>query len=339
MSATEPPIASRSSPHVVEPSRLRVDTVALVITLKSTLAETIEWVNYHRNLGADHIFLFFDDPAEAAEAQGPLSGRDDWLTCFACDDDYWHQLGPEPRPPSPWRRQELNADLGHRLAREMGLDWLIHIDSDELLQVDDSLGATLARAPSDADVATFTVLEAVPEAIDYQSGFREITLFRTWPRAARYRAQIARRIGCEGAFLDGMYFRGHQLKSALRLRSEIAHMGNHIPYEIEGQPLRIVPYPKIRLLHYDCGGYASWLRKWLPRIEGKIKNTGEASRDRQASLIRDAIERSPEGAVAAYRQIYGLRPREKALLRTLGLLRRIELPSSLFADPASGASS
>jgi hypothetical protein len=337
MPMTVPAIEARVGPRAAAARPSGVDTAALVVTLKAPISEAIEWVNYHRNLGVDHIFLFFDDPAEAAEAEGPLSGRDGWLTRFSCDDEHWRRLGLESRPPSPWRRQEHNADLAHRMAREMGLDWLIHIDGDELLHVDDRPGAALAGATSEADVVTFRVMEAVPEALDYASGFREITLFRDWPRAARHRARIARRIGCEGAFLDGAYFRAHQLKSAVRLRSEIGHMGNHIPYEAEGRPLRTAYYPRVRLLHYDCGGYASWLRKWLPRIEGKVSNTGDGSRARQAELIRDAIERSPEGPVEAYRRIYWMRPREKAVLRALGLLRRIELPAALFAEPARGA--
>jgi hypothetical protein len=38
----------------------------IVTTLQAPLHETLMFVNYHLNIGADHIYLFFDDPGDAA---------------------------------------------------------------------------------------------------------------------------------------------------------------------------------------------------------------------------------------------------------------------------------
>ena len=35
-------------------------------TLKTSLKSTLDFVNYHMNIGIDHMFLFFDDPKDEA---------------------------------------------------------------------------------------------------------------------------------------------------------------------------------------------------------------------------------------------------------------------------------
>lgn len=342
-----PPGAGREDWPVAEPPESRasgapgarlarrpegLDRVAAVGTFKAPLADTIQWVHYHRNIGIEALFLFFDDPADAVAATGPLADRDG-VYCFGCDEDHWRRLGLASRPPSAWSRQEFNADLGRRLAAERGIDWLIHIDSDELVYAERGLRAALSAAPGDVDVVGFRVLEAVPEAIDYESAFREITLFRDWPRAARYRAGLARAMGCGGAFLDGKYFRGHQLKSAVRVGTPMRGMGNHVPYPLEGREYRFAPNPEITLLHYDCGGFEAWMRKWLPRVEGRQENTTESSRVRQAELIRRALGESRERTIEVYKEINFLKNYEKRVLLSLGLLRRVSLPPDLFEGP------
>lgn len=307
--------------------------IGVVGTFKAPLADTIRWVNYHKNMGVEEIFLFLDDPDDAAA--GPLADYDG-VHCFRCDEDYWAGRGVGARPPSAWSRQEHNADLALRLAEEMGLDWIIHIDSDELLRAEGGLAATLLTVPRDVEVVGFRVLEAVPEAVDYECPYAGITLFRDWPRAARYRTRIARAMGCRQAFLDGKYYRGHQLKSAVRIGTPVQRMGNHGPYPLEDRPHTFAWDHSIQLLHYDCGGFEAWMRKWLPRVQGMEKNPGESSRFLQCELIRRALAESRERTVEVYKQIHFLDGYEKAVLFALGLLRRVWLPPGQFEAPTAG---
>lgn len=311
------------------------DRIGVVGTVKAPLADTIRWVHYHKNLGVEQIFLFLDDPADPAA--GALSGLDG-VACFRCDDDYWAGQGLATRPRYVCSRQGHNADLAVRLAGEMGLDWIIHIDSDELLRAEGGLGTALSAVPGGVDVAGFRVLEAVPEAIEYECPFTGMTLFRDWPRAARHRARIARAMGCRRAFLDGKYFRGHQLKSAVRIGTPMTGMGNHTPYPLEGRPFTFAWAHDIELLHYDCRGFEEWLRKWIPRIEGIVKNYDESSRILQSELLERALAESRERTIEVYKQIHFLDGYERAVLFALGLLRRVRLPPAHFEAPAAGRS-
>ena len=70
-------------------------------------------------------------------------------------------------------RQSLNAELALQLARADGMEWLVHLDADELLDVGvDSLGAQIGHAGrSGALQLTFENLEAVPATPSIKPSF------------------------------------------------------------------------------------------------------------------------------------------------------------------------
>lgn len=55
-----------------------------VTTLMAPLNQTLSFVNYHLNIGIDHMFLFFDNPDDEA-----IDALKDYkrVTCFGCDDE------------------------------------------------------------------------------------------------------------------------------------------------------------------------------------------------------------------------------------------------------------
>lgn len=106
-----------------------------------------------------------------------------------------------------------------RRARAAGLDWLLHLDPDELFLPGgpaNSLAAALARQPPHVPAARFLNFEGQPEAGGLRNRFEQVSLFRAHkhhitPEAHHYRARF--KLGDNAAFLN-LYANG---KSAVRV--------------------------------------------------------------------------------------------------------------------------
>src|SRR5262249_45962622 len=117
------------------------DTIAIVGTFRASLSDTIRYVDYHLNTGIAHLFLFFDDPTDPAiDALAKYNN----VTCIRCDAEYWTNSGFTVTPSDLNRKQIINANVGLRLAREIGIAWVTHIDSDELLYAEEGISTALS---------------------------------------------------------------------------------------------------------------------------------------------------------------------------------------------------
>ncbi len=66
------------------------------------------------------------------------------------------------------------------MARRDGVDWILHIDTDELVYPggapEFSLQSTLAALPADVDTLVFPNYESLPERDDVMDPFTEVLL-------------------------------------------------------------------------------------------------------------------------------------------------------------------
>jgi hypothetical protein len=119
-------------------SKLR--TKVGIVTTVADAAEHIEFfIQYHLSIGIEHIFIFIDDQCEETYR---TAGRYSQATPLYVDEtlkEYWKNLPcyrstekRELRDTEVMVRQEYNAHLGFSLAKDFDLDWLLHIDVDEL---------------------------------------------------------------------------------------------------------------------------------------------------------------------------------------------------------------
>ncbi len=195
-------------------------TVWSVTTIKASPEETVRFVSYHLNLGVDHMVLFFDDPQDASIS---LVEKHPQVTCIRCDAQHWSGVD-EAKRNSVIRRQGQNGMRALKMAREQGADWLLHMDTDELIYAKNGLKVVFEAAPPEKDTIVFRSREAVPEKIERGLPFVSSRFFRALPRRRKdwqRRFEIAARLGCEKYFLDGRYFRGHQVgKAAVRTASD-----------------------------------------------------------------------------------------------------------------------
>ena len=167
-------------------------------TVKGVQTSIDAWCSYHLAIGFEHLFLYFDDPQECAEVDMGSRFTPSSVSAIAHDDILraaWRRsLEPHddclPHAAQPGNRvgsglnlrQELNARHAMKLACERGLDWLLHIDGDELFYPGPSGDAAAHFGElSAAGTSTFCYVnhEAVPESRRVDRPFSELTLFKS----------------------------------------------------------------------------------------------------------------------------------------------------------------
>ena len=221
------------------------NAIATVTTLLAPLEVTLAFVSYHLNIGIDHLYLFFDDPADPA---APILDAENRVTCFRCDGNYWSTAQkyvqrddsvrlwqPGDGPLTIIERQITNANLALTLARDARYEWLAHIDCDELIHAPQGLANALADTHPDVSTIRFRIREAIPCEYELNHAFADISLFKV--PASRAKRAVVRRLGCPIIY-RGEYFRGHQeSKCAVRCSSNIHSMEIHAPIFNPGSSL------------------------------------------------------------------------------------------------------
>ncbi len=145
------------------------------------------------------------------------------------------------------------------LAWQMRMDWIIHIDGDELLFGATPVSQFFDCVPHAIGQMSFRNFEGVPETWDIGNYFREVTLFKrhdhllppSWSH--KYRLFRSRE-----NYLLG-YGNG---KSAARVVPELLPSGVHCFSTTKAHPQRIDCPESLVILHYINCGFDAYLRKY-----------------------------------------------------------------------------
>jgi hypothetical protein len=249
--------------------------VAIVTTLRGAEAVVTSFIRYHLAAGFSRIYLFFDDPADASLPIARSYGQQ--VTCIPNDwrlQRLWkttrtylgnpalrHHIASEVMA-----RQILNADVAGGLALADGMDWLMHIDVDELFYPTGQTVPEHFEQLSDGGVTSMSYanLEGVPERTDIEDFFREITLFKQNP-ALLDAAQMARVNASERFGYGKKYFLYYANgKSASRVTKELSPQGVHAFNDTPAR--RFAKDPVV--LHYPVCGFSHFWNKY--RILGRF---------------------------------------------------------------------
>ena len=279
---------------------------AIVTTLRHAGAMIDSFIAWHQAIGFERLFLFFDDPADPDLAR--LAGHAG-VTAVAHDDALrmrWQAL-PEYAglekfiPAEVMARQVLNVGVAMELARDEGLDWLLHIDADELFFPAYASMAGIFNA--DADTIRFFNFEAVPEKEDITDPFREVDLFKIAPvlKPGPFDAEGAALLRATPQLPQELFFHFYSNgKSAVRLASASRPDGVH---RFAGG--RVLESESGFVLHYACCGFAAFWDKY--RTLGAFADRWMDKDDIRAAIgplhldARDAAARGQEAARAFYR--------------------------------------
>jgi len=162
-------------------------------------------------------------------------------------------------------RQVLNAELGIKLAQMEGIEWLAHLDADELLYSHDvPLQEYFAALPQETQQVTFLNYEAQVEQVDVVDFFREVTLFKRSPQCLPPDALIkGQELLRSASWSSERWFLYYTIgKSAVRLVPGVRPQGVHrfwVPNERNGSLTTCKP----AVLHYINSGFGNFWNKYL----------------------------------------------------------------------------
>lgn len=264
-----------------------MDTWAVVTLARAPRPYIDRFIAHHLELGANRIYLFFDDPQMA----WPI--RDSRVKAVVCDGDFWK----DKRPDSVEARQRAVCRLTLRWCK---CDWIAFIDSDELIH-GDAVGSALARMPADVLSVHMPPFEAVYDrepGPDDAYGTRFFKQPVSWPEGRHpilweLFGTLAR--GSRG----GLW--GHDRgKSFTRVKLADGWLPIHGYKTPIGETRINVRIDGLVLLHFDALTYADWKEKCLRRIDGEVSFvtvTGDPRRAIQLAAIAEARATGGEQAL------------------------------------------
>jgi hypothetical protein len=162
--------------------------VALVSTMLRPGPPLRSFLEYHLRAGISRIYLFLEDGEDEALATAARYPQvrtvvtDEAFRRTQQDSPLWERFASHLLT-EVMARQCLNAQTALKWGMEEGIDWVLHLDADELLWPGDqalrtNLGVYFARLPNDVGQVLFLNYEAVPETYEVDDHFRDVTLFK-----------------------------------------------------------------------------------------------------------------------------------------------------------------
>jgi hypothetical protein len=239
--------------------------LAFITTTAESYDQIRLWYEYHRSVGVSNFYLFVDGAAATPQVSARLRRlpgvvvvpRDDDLKARHASSRVWNETWLSAFFHKPCNHelfvlQSLNMEVGIALAERDGVDWLLHIDTDELMYPGSgpefSLQTVLAAYPASVDTVVFPNYEALPERDDVSAPFDQVTLFkRNYHHVvsdAYFRSYHAVARGNPNYFIT--YGNG---KSAARVRPGLRPNGAHRWYSYSRAP-REETSDQSAVLHY-----------------------------------------------------------------------------------------
>lgn len=280
----------------------------IVTTLSAPAEQVLAFVAHHLDLGAQRIWLHFDDPDDPAAAL--LSGRKQ-VVVTRCDTAYWAELGG--RPETHQMRQVKNCT---RVLRRAKLDWIAHIDVDEFIIADQPIPPLLADLPQDRLILRLEPWEALHDP-DLPEDIFTATAFRRQIQSADP-AELTTLYGPQATLLEhGML--SHTVGKCF-FRTGIPGMVGRIHgARLNGEVLfggRF--HPDLALLHF----HAQDPKAWLGRLGFRLAKGAYQYRPAMQAWLQQASDTEIE---RFYHQIQAVNPKLLEALGTRSLLRREQL--------------
>lgn len=293
----------------------------VVATVKAPEAKVLAFVAHHLSLGADHIWIYFDepdDPAVAALADLPPNILDR-ITATPCDAGHWERTGG--RHVRHQNRQARNAKDAYQRCPS---DWIAHIDVDEYIQPGRPVADLLDTAAASDLIVRMEPFEAMhdpdlPDDIYTARLFRGAIQHEFWqlrqPALGRYRTLIR----------DGML--SHSVGKVF-FRTGIQGLSPRLHSGMLGKVRIAVPdfHPDLRLLHFHAQDRQAWLDALQFRI---TRGAYQYKPDLQTHLAAASVQE----IAAFYRRTQTVAPAVAATMLEVG--RAVETNLGLRAKVAA----
>ncbi|XVF40828.1 hypothetical protein PTKIN_Ptkin01aG0147700 [Pterospermum kingtungense] len=169
--------------------------ICITTSTSAGLEQILPWMFYHKVIGVATFFLFVEGHAASPNVSRVLESipgvkviyrtreleeqqaksriwNETWLSSFFY----------KPCNYELFVKQSLNMEMAIVMAREAKMDWILHLDTDELIHPagasEYSLRQLLLDVPSNVDMVVFPNYESSVERDDIKDPFSEVSMFK-----------------------------------------------------------------------------------------------------------------------------------------------------------------
>ncbi|WOL11049.1 glycosyltransferase-like [Canna indica] len=169
--------------------------ICITTSTSAGLEQIIPWLFYHKVLGVSQFLLFVEGKAAKPHVSAVLESisgvkviyRTTELEEKQAKSRIWNETWLagffyKPCNYELFVKQSLNMEMAIVMARNSGMDWIIHLDTDELIHPagarEYSLTQLLSDVPANVDLVIFPNYESSIERDDIKDPFSEVSMFK-----------------------------------------------------------------------------------------------------------------------------------------------------------------
>uniref|UniRef100_A0A2P2KE72 Glycosyltransferase family 92 protein n=2 Tax=Rhizophora mucronata TaxID=61149 RepID=A0A2P2KE72_RHIMU len=322
--------------------------ICVTTSTSAGLNQILPWLYYHKVLGVTTFFLFVEGKAASPDVSKVLETipgvkvvyrtreleeqqarsriwNETWLSSFFY----------KPCNYELFVKQSLNMEMAIVMARDAGMDWIIHLDTDELMHPagssEYSLRQLLLDVPGNVDMVIFPNYESSVERDDIKDPFSEVSMFKKnydhLPKDTYFGMYKESTRGNPNYFLT--YGNG---KSAARIQEHLRPNGAHRWHNYMKTPME-VKLEEASVLHYTYAKFSDLTsrrdRCGCKPTKEDVKRCFMLEFDRAAFII--ASTATEEEMLNWYHEhvVWGDKDLKLKLLRK-GILTRIYAPMAII---------
>lgn len=300
---------------------------SVAVTARAPAYQVNEFLEHYVGLGADRVFLFFDDENYVDFDRDKFSGV---VIPFVCTQEYWNTVYKAPpmsdrvgRPDAVEIRQGVNALFAREI---MHSDWLLHVDIDEFIYVKKDVSEVLSSYPDSVFSVLLRTLEAVYPDVRSPGAETDTVYFKKSVAQKDLLRQIYSEeiLQCATNGLWGTIIG----KSFIRKHPEVKSMSVHWPTPVDSSLSVNVPTYYIDLLHFEGQSFDLFKEKCLLRIFKNVaKHMPGTYKVRLGICKREYEKNGDSGLLDVYKQFYVMD--EETLEKAMGLGIVVKLNWSL----------
>ncbi|KAG0455770.1 hypothetical protein HPP92_023558 [Vanilla planifolia] len=169
--------------------------ICVTTSTSAGLEQILPWLYYHKVIGVSKFLLFVEGTAAKPNVSAVLESipgvkviyRTAELEDKQAKSRVWNETWLsgffyKPCNYELFVKQSLNMEMAIVMARDAGMEWIIHLDTDELLYPagaqEYSLRRLLSDVPSNVDMVIFPNYESSVERDDIKDPFSEVSMFK-----------------------------------------------------------------------------------------------------------------------------------------------------------------
>ncbi|KAG5565093.1 hypothetical protein RHGRI_001100 [Rhododendron griersonianum] len=245
--------------------------ICITTSTSAGLEQILPWMFYHKVIGVTTFFLFVEGKAASPSVSKVLESIPSFVfssptwsyNFYIAFSRIWNETWLssffyKPCNYELFVKQSLNMEMAIVMARDSGVDWIIHLDTDELMHPaggrEYSLRQLLLDVPENVDMVVFPNYESSVERDDIKEPFTEVSMFKKnydhLPKDTYFGMYKESTRGNPNYFLT--YGNG---KSAARIQDHLRPNGAHRWHNYRKSPNEI-KLEEAAVLHYTYAKFS-----------------------------------------------------------------------------------